>query len=202
MYLGIARDAFVAVVAVAGVMAASGRSIDQASGRAAARHRVGTAQAATVAPGRQDDLAPSLQPLAFLLGDWEAVPGTSGETGASSFRSSIQGHAIVRTNYASYPAAAGKPASRHDDLMVIAPDGASLRADYFDSEGHVIRYVVESPRAGEVVFVSASQPGEPRYRLRYSANPDGTLTGRFDVAPPGKPESFKAFLTWSARRSR
>jgi hypothetical protein len=153
---------------------------------------------------RQDAaaVAPPLQPLGFLLGDWDAAPGPAGETGAFSFKSDVQGRAIVRTNYASYPASADKPASRHDDLMVIAADGGVVRADYFDSEGHVIRYVVESPRPREAVFLSEIKRNEPRYRLRYTSSADGVLSGRFDIAPPGKPDAFSPYLTWTARRSR
>jgi hypothetical protein len=190
------------VIGSAGV---NGHTIDTLSDPVSA-WRVDSAVHATVAspvaPARENDLAPALTSLAFLLGDWDAVPAAAGETGAFSFRSSVQGRVIVRTNYANYPAANGKPASRHDDLLVIAADGGTLRADYFDNEGHVIRYVVESPAAGQVVFVSEVKPNEPRYRLRYTANPDGTLAGQFDVAPPGKPESFNPYLKWSARRPR
>jgi hypothetical protein len=149
-----------------------------------------------------DALVAPMRPLAFLLGDWLAAPGSSGETGGFSFKPAVQGRLLVRTNYASYPATADKPALRHDDLMVIAADGDVVRADYFDSEGHIIRYLAQSIQAGQVVLVSEIKPNEPRYRLRYTANADGTLAGQFDVAPPGKPEAFAPYLAWSARRSR
>jgi hypothetical protein len=148
------------------------------------------------------DIADDLRSLAFLLGDWTADPGQAGETGGFSFKTQVQGRVIVRTNYANYPASGGKPASRHDDLMVIAAEGDSLHADYFDSEGHVIRYVVQSPKAGEALFVSAAKPNEPRYRLRYSLRADGALEGHFDVAAPGAPDLFAPYLTWTAHRSR
>ena len=148
------------------------------------------------------DIADNLRSLAFLLGDWTADPGQAGETGGFSFKTQVQGRVVVRTNYANYPASAGKPASRHDDLMVIAAEGNSLHADYFDSEGHVIRYVVQSPKAGDVLFVSAVKSNEPRYRLRYSLKADGALEGHFEVAPPGAPDAFAPYLTWTAHRSR
>jgi hypothetical protein len=34
---------------------------------------------------------------------------------------------------------------RHDDLMVIYPEGDLLKADYFDSEQHVIRSSFKRP---------------------------------------------------------
>jgi hypothetical protein len=148
----------------------------------------------------RNDLVPALKPFGFLQGDWDAVPGPAGETGAFSFQPGAQGHILVRTNFASYPASAGKPASRHDDLMVIAPDGDTVRADYFDSEGHIIRYTVRAVGPREVVFTSEVKSNEPRYRLRYTSNGDASVAGQFEVAPPGEPDSFKPYLTWTGRR--
>src|SRR5262245_4140034 len=147
-----------------------------------------------------DALVAALKPLGFLLGDWDAAPGPSGETGGFSFRSGAQGHILVRTNFANYPASADKPASRHDDLMVIAPDAGAICADYFDNEGHVIRYVARSINSGQVEFVSEIKPNEPRFRLRYTANRDDSLAGQFDIAPPGQPDTFSPYLSWTARR--
>jgi hypothetical protein len=194
-----------ALLAVIGDAGLSGQMINGLSVRVSAQSIESVAHATSLSPAaraREEDLASGLKSLSFLLGDWDAVPGAAGETGAFSFRSGVQGRVIIRTNYANYPAANGKPASRHDDLMVIAVDGETLRADYFDTEGHVIRYVVESPAAGQVTFLSEVKPNEPRYRLRYTANADGTLAGQFDIAPTGKTESFNPFLTWSARHAR
>jgi hypothetical protein len=142
----------------------------------------------------------SLVPLRFLLGDWEAIPDSSGATGGFSFAPRVQDHIIVRTNYSISPAADGKP-SRHDDLMVIFEEAGTVRADYFDNEGHVIRYVAQ-PQAGSVAFVSEIKPAEPRYRLTYDLGADGILNGRFEVAPPGKPDAFTQYLAWKARKRR
>jgi hypothetical protein len=147
-------------------------------------------------------LVATLQPFAFLLGTWDAAAGRSGETGGFTFGAAVQGRVITRTNYANYPASADAPASRHDDLMVIYAEGDAVHADYFDSEGHVIRYVAQSPHPGEIVFVSEIKPNEPRYQLRYTANKDGLLSGAFDIAPPGSSGAFKPYLAWTARRRR
>lgn len=144
----------------------------------------------------------SLVPLRFLLGDWEAIPDSSGgATGAFSFSSGVQEHVIVRTNYSISRAADAKPSSRHDDLMVIYDEAGTVRADYFDNEGHVIRYVVQ-PKARSVAFVSEIKPSEPRYRLTYDLGADGILNGRFEVAAPGKPDAFTQYLAWKARKRR
>lgn len=147
-------------------------------------------------------LAAALRPLGFLLGEWVAAPGKSGETGGFAFKADVQGQVVVRTNFALYPASGTKAASRHDDLMVIFVDNGAVRADYFDSEGHVIRYAVTSPAAREVIFVSELREREPRFRLHYAVATDGSLSGNFDIAPPGKPDGFSPYLAWTATRAR
>lgn len=85
-------------------------------------------------------------------------------------------------------------------LRRTATEGGQLRADYFDSEQHVIRYVVQPRSEHEVVFASEAKPSEPRYRLSDTARSDGTLAGQFEVAPPGQPDGFKPYLSWTARK--
>jgi len=142
---------------------------------------------------------PPLAPLQFLVGEWEGIGDQAGATGGFTFAPSLQERVIVRTNYSNTPATSGTPASRHDDLMVVYVEAGVVKADYFDSEGHVIRYVVDA-RPGEAVFVSEIKAAEPRYRLTYTQASPGTLNGRFDVAPPGKPEAFGPYLSWTARK--
>ena len=83
--------------------------------------------------------------------------------------------------------------------MVIYVDAGVVKADYFDSEDHVIRYVAQA-RAGEVVFVSEAKASEPRYRLTYTRSSATTLKGTFEIAPPGHPDAFSPYLTWAAQR--
>jgi hypothetical protein len=144
----------------------------------------------------------SLSQLKFLLGEWEAVDTGPAEAGAFTFRLAVQDHLMVRTNQATYPATSDRPASRHDDLMVIYGENRALKAEYFDSEGHVIRYVVRSSASNVVVFISELSPGSPQYRLTYATTGDGLLTGRFEIAAPGAPDDFKPYLSWKARRRR
>ena len=143
---------------------------------------------------------PGWKPLAWLLGDWVGEGGGA-ETGAGgfSFRPDAGGQVLVRRNFAAYPAQNGKPASRHDDLMVIEGQGGQLRATYWDSEGQTIHYAVSAPSPDEVVFVS-DDPAGPRFRLSYRRTAGG-LAGRFEIAPPPARDQFRNYLTWTARKA-
>jgi hypothetical protein len=145
---------------------------------------------------------PALAPLAFLVGEWPATgegrPGSA--SGTAVFARGLQDRVIVRTSFAESPATAGRPASRHDDLMVIyaAPDGGA-RADYYDNESHVIRYAVQSPGPGRAVFLSEAAAGQPRFRLTYALQASGLLEGEFAIAAPG--QDFASYLRWESRRA-
>ncbi len=145
---------------------------------------------------------PPLEPLTYLVGEWHATgtgqPGVG--TGTASFSWELQGRVLVRRSFAEYPASAGRPASRHDDLMIVYPEAGAVRAEYYDSEGHVIRYAVTLPATGQSVFVSDVRSGEPRFRLTYRLV-GGVLKGEFEIAPPGTPEAFKPYLTWDSTKA-
>ena len=140
--------------------------------------------------------------LHFLIGVWHASgSGTPGEaSGSAEFSPGLAGHIITRNSFAEYPPSTGKAGYRHEDLMVIYVNtDSTVSADYFDSEGHVIRYAVNTPAPGKAVFLSPALPAAPRYRLTYLLTPDGTLDGKFEVAPPGHTDEFATYLTWSSK---
>ncbi|HLX09943.1 MAG TPA: hypothetical protein VKY89_18950 [Thermoanaerobaculia bacterium] len=154
--------------------------------------------------------ADGLAALSFLVGEWEGVGGGGpGQgTGTFSFQRDLQQRVLVRHNHSEYPAAAGRPAAVHDDLMVVYSQGEppSLRAIYFDSEGHVIQYAVQLAGSAapaetrSVTFTSDAAPTSPRYRLTYRMTGADTVEIRFEIAPPGKPDGFVPYIAAGARR--
>ena len=145
--------------------------------------------------------APDWGPLQFLIGTWSGEGGGQPGQGAGAFTFApdLQGTVLVRRNFAEFPAANGKPASRHDDLMVVYRDEAShgLRATYYDNEGHTIPYTVTAAE-GNAVFVSEGGPTGMRYRMTYIPAAPGQVKIRFEIAPPGK--DFSTYIEASAHR--
>jgi hypothetical protein len=142
------------------------------------------------------------EPLQFLVGDWEAVAKPAEAKGQFTFSFDLQSKIMVRRNHAEYPASNGRPGFTHDDLMIIYREDApsALHAIYFDVEDHVIHYTVQTSPGAKVTFVSEVMVNMPRYRLSYDRLPDGKLHGKFEIAPPGKPEAFSKYLEWEAQR--
>jgi hypothetical protein len=140
-------------------------------------------------------------PAQFLVGNWKGEGnGQRGQSvGAFSFAPDLQGKILVRKSFAEYPQAGGRPASRHEDLMIVYREESShaLRATYFDSEEHVIQYLVELIEKG-VVFVSEGAPSGPRFRLTYASIDKDTLKIKFEIAAPGK--EFAPYIEASAHR--
>ena len=137
-----------------------------------------------------------------LLGRWvaDADPQAPGVTGWSTFEREAQGRVIVRKNHAEYPAANDRPASAHDDLMVIYTEQGKVKADYLDNEEHVIRYVVTAPTGSTLVFLSEEGAPGPRFRLTYTWPSKDALKLLFEIAPPGTPEQFKPYIRASLHR--
>ena len=141
----------------------------------------------------------------YLLGDWVGEGGGQPGQGAGefSFHPDLQNRILVRKSYAAYPPTKDRPAFRHDDLIVVyrESDIAPPRALYLDSEGHVIHYsVTASSDRKTIEFVGEVLPSSPRYRLTYVRTGSDTLTLKFEIAPPGKPDSFSTYIEAKAKR--
>src|ERR1019366_7193720 len=120
-------------------------------------------------------------PVQFLAGRWtgEGGGGPGQGAGSFSFEPDLQGKVLVRKNLAEYPPANGKPGFRHDDLTIVYREGGQLKAIYFDSEAHVIRYDVKGVEGG-VAFVTEAGASGPRYRLTYTSSGKDALKIKFD----------------------
>jgi hypothetical protein len=139
--------------------------------------------------------------LDFLLGDWTGVAGEKDTPygagqGAFSFKAELKQKIIVRRNNAKYHSG-----DMHDDLMVIYLDesNSAPRAIYFDTEGHVIRYVLSFPSPLHVVFESDLMQTGPKYRLTYWLQ-CASLNGRFEIA--SESNDYKPYLNWTSKRHR
>ncbi len=136
----------------------------------------------------------------FLIGSWvsEAKPG--GGSGTFTLEPALDGKVLIRRNFADLPASKGRPAEKHEDLMVIYPEaGRQFRADYYDNEGHVIHYSV-APNDSGLVFTSSPTSPEPRFRLSYARAENNTVSVKFEIAAPGKSNQFRIYLEGTVRR--
>lgn len=147
----------------------------------------------------------SWQLLAFLIGTWEAKTqgGSAGASASGTYSFGFELHKHVLARHTIDRGACKGPADfdcDHGDLLYIYPEGAgtSLKAIYFDNEGHVIHYDVSAATPTSAVFLSdASQPG-PQFRLSYELK-GSTMYGKFEVRPPGQ-KDFMAYLQWSGEK--
>jgi hypothetical protein len=139
----------------------------------------------------------------FLIGEWAGEGDGTPDKGSGGFTLApdLGGKVLVRRNRAEYPAANGRPAAVHEDLMVITPAaaGKAAQATYWDNEGHVIRYTVSS-EGGRLEFLSDVVADQPRFRLSYANVDKTTVALKFEIAPPGKPDSFKTYIEAKCRR--
>src|SRR5882672_8896365 len=76
----------------------------------------------------------------WLIGEWkgegDGQPGKG--AGIFSFKEDLNEKILIRKSHSEYPAANNKPATVHDDLLIVYLDfsGIPSKAIYFDNEGH------------------------------------------------------------------
>jgi hypothetical protein len=141
----------------------------------------------------------------FLFGEWTWIGGGQpGQgRGVSTFRPELDGTVLVRKTHLDYVATKDRPAFSHDDLIYVYRDPAdnSLRAIFFDDEGHVIRYgVTVAPGGNSIEFLSDAAPAGTRCRMTYTKTGADSVTEKFAIAPPGKPNDFTAYVEFKATR--
>jgi hypothetical protein len=147
----------------------------------------------------------SLDSLKFLVGKWtgEGTNESTAGSGFFTFEPDLQNKVLVRKNHAEYPAANGRPAAIHDDVLIVFADTAAkqIRGFYTDSEGNTINYIVSvSSDGGRVVFLSDPKDAGTRYRLTYRVTQPGRMTLTFESAPPDTPDAFKQFIEGRVQR--
>jgi hypothetical protein len=142
------------------------------------------------------------KPFEFLIGTWVGEGGGGPGQGAGEFSLAfdLNKQVLVRKNFAEYPAQSGRPAFRHDDLVIIYMDETAKRprAIYFDTEGHTIRYAIRA-QDGSLIF--ESEPGEPVPHYRFTYTPDGAsrIKGKFEIRAAGESQ-YKTYIDFTARK--
>jgi hypothetical protein len=131
----------------------------------------------------------------WLMGEWvgegSGQPGSGG--GGFSFTQELDKKILVRKAHTEFPAAAGRPASVHDDLMVVYLDYRSqpTKAIYFDNEGHTINYSISySDRS--IILISEKIPNVPIFRLTYTFINDQSVNTKFEMSQDG--EKFMTYI--------
>lgn len=141
--------------------------------------------------------------IAFLEGTWDANVQNNAAiklAGRYTFDRELSGHVLAR--HATNDPGCKAPTSfdcSHSDLLYVFQEmpGSALKADYFDSEGHVIHYDVTTPTPTSVVFISSPGPG-PQFKLSYELS-GRVMTGRFQMHMPGQ-DVWHTYLEWSGSR--
>jgi hypothetical protein len=139
-------------------------------------------------------------PFKFLIGKWvgegNGEPGQG--RGAFTLNYDLDKNILVRKNHDEFPATKDKPASIHDDLMIIYPGAErSFRAIYFDNENHIINYTVSSEH-DKLVFLSDKIQSTPQFKLTYIQHNEAKIDIIFEMAMPDNPDVFIKYLEGSA----
>jgi hypothetical protein len=147
----------------------------------------------------------SWQKLEVLSGDWigegAGNPGQGG--GGFSFGYDLDKKIMVRKSHSEYPAVGNKPKIIHDDLMIIYSGVTdSVKAVYFDNEGHSINYSIAFLEDKTIQFVSKVDTNMPRFRLTYTFSDTANMSVNFEIASPGNPENFKSYVKGTAHKKK
>ena len=149
-------------------------------------------------------LKPALEPLGFLVGNWDSGEGKVADTGGTSKCGSVvsvesDGAVILRRDHTETFDKAGKPAGSFHQTMIIYHDGGVIHADYVDGEGHAIHYTSADVVADKsVTFTSAPSQG-PVFRLTYELQSPKMLAITFGMIPPVATE-FRPIATGTLKK--
>lgn len=136
----------------------------------------------------------------WLVGEWKGEgsgqPGQGG--GTFSFQPDLDGKILVRKSHSEYPASGNRPATIHDDLMIVSLDlsGNPTKAIYFDNEGHTINYAI-SYAPNTIVLTSEKIPNVPVFRLTYSLLENQMVNTKFEMS-----QDAEKFITYIEGKSK
>lgn len=131
---------------------------------------------------------PEWKNWSWLIGEWvgegSGQPGQGG--GKFSFSFDLNERILVRKSHTEFPAMNNRPASVHDDLMVIYPDnsGTPTKSIYFDNEGHTINYTI-SYLPNTIILTSGKEENMPIFRLTYNLLENGSVNTKFEMSQDG-----------------
>ncbi|MBB6254309.1 hypothetical protein FHS74_004895 [Nitrospirillum iridis] len=141
----------------------------------------------------------ALASLSFLTGHWDAERGpvtAPNRGGTSDIGPDLNGAILVRRDRTHMP-----DGGDLDMMMTVYVEDGRLRADFFDSAGHVIHYHVSELTPGRrVQFVNDPVPEAPGFRLTYTEADAAHLSVRFEIAPPGPRPTFAVFAEGTLSR--
>jgi hypothetical protein len=137
----------------------------------------------------------------WLMGEWKGEgsgqPGDGG--GTFSFKNELDGKILVRKSHSEYPASGNRPATVHDDLMIVSLDlnGKPTKAIYFDNEGHTINYNIEY-RDASIIMTSEKSSNSPIFRLTYSLLANQMVNTKFEMSQDG--EKFVPYVEGKSKK--
>ncbi len=146
--------------------------------------------------------------LNYLVGDWSdesrtGEPGTATASG-ESWRADLGGRILIRMGWCEFPASSKRDAFRHEDLLIIYPEGEDeMRGIFWDNEGHTIHYpnVTMLPEGQGILLSSERAIPGPRQQLRYVFEAPDRFNATFSLLLPGTPD-FMPYLSWSSARTK
>jgi hypothetical protein len=135
----------------------------------------------------------------WLIGDWKgAGSGEPGKgSGTFSFTPDLDNKILIRKAHSEYPAQNGRPASVHDDLMVVYLNGGAAKSIYFDNEGHTINYSIAYTDKS-ITMLSDKALNTPVFRLTYTLVDKDAVNVKFEMSPDG--EMFNTYVEGKCTR--
>lgn len=131
----------------------------------------------------------------WLMGEWKGEGnGQPGQgSGVFSFQPDLDGKILVRKAHSEYPANGNRPASVHNDLLIVYADatGNPSKAIYFDNEGHTINYSI-TYSGKSIILLSDKISNAPVFRLTYTLLDDKTVDTKFEMSQDG--EKFMTYI--------